>query len=60
VQLDPGGSVTARMTSPGEAPFFSCESAAPPLVLTDAGYPLRLDGVTLVSILLPSTREAHP
>jgi hypothetical protein len=60
-RLVPGGSLTARVTAAGDAPYFSCDAPVPPVVLTDADFPLRLEGATVVSVLLPVlTGEVAP
>lgn len=51
--LAPGASVTARALAPGDAPFFSCALAQPPLTFTEARFPVHVQGTAVVSVKLP-------
>ena len=52
--LAPGQSTSATMLSPVEAPYFSCVLERSPMRFTESRYPVRMRGVTVVSVTLPS------
>jgi hypothetical protein len=57
--LAPGTIATAQAFSPGDAPFFSCVLAQPPVRFTETRFPVRVEGAAVVSVRLPDRlREA--
>ena len=57
--LAPGQSTSAEILSPVEAPYFSCVLQRSPLRFTEARHPVRMEGVTVVSVTLPDPLPAE-
>ena len=57
--LAPGQSTSAGLLSPIEAPYFSCVLTRSPLRFTESRYPVRMEGVTVVSVTLPGRLHAE-
>jgi hypothetical protein len=55
--LQPGTAVDARAISGSDVPFFTCRSKQSPVALVDSRFPVRSNGVTLVSVVLPNPRD---
>ncbi len=51
--LSPGGTVEAKAPSSADTPFFSCTSTSSPITLSESTYPVRVEGTSVVSVLLP-------
>jgi hypothetical protein len=51
--LAPGTSISAEALSPSDMPFFSCALTQPPLTFAEARFPVRVEGVAIVSVRLP-------
>jgi hypothetical protein len=54
--LQPGTTVEASAFAASDVPFFTCRSNQPPVSLVDSRFPVRSNGVTLVSVMLPNPR----
>ena len=57
--LRPGGSSEARAPETPSASFFSCTMSDSPVLVSDARFPVRMIGPTIVSVRLPSPPTAE-
>jgi hypothetical protein len=56
--LAPGQTASARATAASDAPFFSCLVVQMPVTFSDVRFPVRIEGVGVVSVRLPE-RSQH-